>query len=91
MVRARIPELGEYVQMGEFATPIQVGKDYYPVRGWKGQVIKIDEHHIPKVDPLGNPNGHGRTDLYIAMPVTYNGKRVVVRASPYELDGGILE
>lgn len=68
--------------MGKFATAF---------RGVKGQVVKIDEEYVPKYDGLGRLNGHDRTNLYILTDLTYNGKRVVVKASPYELDGGLLD
>ncbi len=82
MARARIPELGERVQMGPLATAF---------RGVKGQVVKVEEGYVAKTDALGRPGGHDRTGIYIMTELTYNGKRVVVKASPYELDGGLLD
>jgi hypothetical protein len=42
--------------------------------------------------------GDGHVEIYIAAlypgtnrPLYYNGKRVVIKASPYELDGGLLD
>lgn len=66
--------------MGEYATAF---------RGVKGQVVKVDENYVPKRDAYGNSTGHNRTDLFIMTDLHYNGKRVVVRASPYELEGAL--
>lgn len=82
MVRARIPELGERVQFGPLATVKELV-------GVRGQVIRVEARYVPKLDPLGRENGHDKTNLYIATPLTYNGKRVVVKASPYEIDGAL--
>lgn len=68
--------------MGKFATAF---------RGVWGQVLKVEEEYIPKYDGHGRLNGHDRTNLYILTDLTYQGKRVVVKASPYELDGGLLD
>ena len=99
MTRARIPQEGERVQMGKFATAF---------RGVWGQVIKV-KYNPPPVpgtanDLLSRPRllqdgnvipgaggGANHTEIYIATDLRYNGKRVVVKASPYELDGGVLD
>jgi hypothetical protein len=89
MTTARIPELGERVQMGKFATAF---------RGVWGQVIKVDDNP-PKVPILGKQRGLIRgaaggvnhTEIYILTNLTNQGKRVVIKASPYELDGGVLD
>ncbi len=82
MPRARIPAVGERVQMGPLATAF---------RGVKGQVVKIHDDYVDKTDPLGRAAGHDRVGVYIMTDLHYNGKRVVVKASPYELDGGIID
>lgn len=80
MGRATIQE-GDRVQMSKYATAF---------RGVKGQVIKIDEDpYVPTLDPFKRPQD--RRNIYIMTDLTYNGKRVVVKASPYELDGGVLD
>ena len=89
MIRARIPQEGERVQMGKFATAF---------RGVWGQVVKVDFN--PPVGPIlskaigsvpGAAGGANHTEIYIMTDLRYNGKRVVVKASPYELDGGVLD
>lgn len=81
MVRARIPELGERVQMGKYATG-------FP--GVWGQVIKIDDN--PPVGILRATGGASHVEVYILAELPlYRGKRVVIKASPYELDGGLLD
>ncbi len=88
-MRARIPELGERVQLGKFATAF---------RGAWGQVVKIDRN--PPRGPIlgrdrgivpGADGGANHTELYILTDLSYNGRRVMVKASPYELDGGLLD
>lgn len=79
-MRARIPELGEWVQMGKYATAF---------RGVWGQVIKIDRN--PPQGVLAATGGDNHTELYILTGLTHSGKRVVVKASPYELEGALLD
>ena len=90
MITARIPELGERVQMGKFATAF---------RGVWGQVVKIDDN--PPVGPVLSKARRCSCrergwrepyrNLHLDRPPLYNGKRVVIKASPYELDGGALD
>lgn len=79
-MRARIPELGEYVQMGKYATAF---------RGVKGQVVKIDRS--PPQGVLKATGGDNHVELYILTALSYGGKRVMVKASPYELEGALLD
>ncbi len=88
-MKARIPELGERVQLSKYATAF---------RGVWGQVVKIDRS--PPRGPIlgrdrgivpGADGGVNHTELYILTDLTHNGKRVMVKASPYELDGGALD
>jgi hypothetical protein len=89
MPRARIPELGERVQMGKFATDF---------RGVWGEVIKVDDNPPPGPILAKATGGDGHVEIYIAAfypgttrALLYNGRRVVIKASPYELDGGLLD
>ena len=83
----RVPELGERVQMGKFATAF---------RGVWGQVIdvKFKEAEIIKRGPFTFSDGRDETRVYILTDQgfpRYKGRRVVIEASPYELDGGLLD
>jgi hypothetical protein len=96
----RIPEEGEWVQMGKYATA-------WP--GLWGQVIKVD-FNPPPMRVLGRDRviqdrvvrgasgGIEHTEVYIQAHWSYkgprlaqNGKLVVVKASPYELEGALLD
>jgi hypothetical protein len=90
---ARIPEEGEWVQMGKYATAF---------RGVWGQVIKVD-FNPPPTPVLGGhrviqdrvvrgaSGGAEHTELYILTKLTQGGKRVCVKASPYEIEGALLD
>ena len=80
-MKARIPELGERVQLSKYATAF---------RGVWGQVVRI-VRNPPPGPILGLTGGPDHTELYILTDLHYNGKRVVVKATPYELDGGALD
>lgn len=79
--------------MGKFATAF---------RGVWGQVVRVDHNPLPG-RILGKPRvlaggvvpgavgGVNHTEIYIMTNLTNNGKRVVIKASPYELDGGLLD
>jgi hypothetical protein len=94
MVRPRIPEPGEWVQMGKYATAF---------RGVWGKVVKIRRNppplgELPPVEGRYPTGGKDETHLYIQAAHSYkgrwltlNGKYVVIKASPYELDGGLLD
>ena len=83
----RVPELGERVQMGKFATAF---------RGVWGQVIDI-KFNAPKLIERGGReliDGRDHTEIFILTDRSfpnYQGKRVVIKASPYELDGGLRD
>jgi hypothetical protein len=87
----RLPQKEEWVQMGKYATAF---------RGVWGQVKHI-EHNEPKDvkrGPFKFSDGRDHTNIYIqafrsykGLPLTYNGKFVVIKASHYELDGGLLD
>lgn len=93
MIKVRIPEEGEWVQLSKYATAF---------RGVWGQVIKVDYNPPPtrvlgktriagdRIVP-GADGGANHTEIYILTRLTNNGKRVCVKASPYELDGGVLD
>lgn len=81
----RVPEIGERVQMGKFATAF---------RGVWGRVIQV-EFNEPKFIERGGfefYDGRDHTNIYILaeLPI-HNGRRTVIKASPYELDGGLLD
>lgn len=66
--------------MGKFATAF---------RGVKGQVIKID--YSPPQGILSATGGKDHTELFILTNFSHRGKRVVIKASPYELEGALLD
>jgi hypothetical protein len=80
----RVPELGERVQMGKFATAF---------RGVWGQVIDV-KFNEPTLIERGERvliDGRDHTEIFILTDLTQNGRRVCVKASPYELDGGLRD
>jgi hypothetical protein len=73
--------------MGKFATA-------FP--GVWGQVIKVvqNEPEIIQRGPFTFSDGRDDTEIYILTDQgfpRYKGRRVVIKASPYELDGGLLD
>jgi len=86
--------------MGKFATAFrgvwgQVRRvDYNPPPPLVlGKKRIIDGRSVPGAD-----GGANHTELYIqayrsyrGLPLTQGGKYVVIKASPYELDGGVLD
>lgn len=80
--------------MGKYATAF---------RGVWGKVVKIRRNPPPlgELRPIQGrypTGGKDETHLYIqahkaykGLPLTLGGKYVVIKASPYELDGGVLD